>query len=39
MTDQCVCSHVLDEHDEALECTIDGCMCGYYEAAGDDDDR
>jgi hypothetical protein len=28
----CACGDVLDEHDENGECTIDDCMCLYFDA-------
>lgn len=32
--DNCVCDHVLDEHDEDQQCTIDGCDCIHFEREG-----
>ncbi len=29
--DTCMCGDVLDEHDDDLACTIEGCPCFYYE--------
>ncbi len=29
----CLCDHMWDDHNEDLACTVEGCICSYYEPA------
>jgi len=34
-TTQCHCGHVLDEHEDGKECTVEGCGCIHFAADHD----